>query len=44
MLSMLRIFKYARQRIIELRQENEMLKAQIEFWKAIAESNINVKH
>jgi hypothetical protein len=44
MKAILRIFKYARKRIIALSLENKMLKVQIEYYKAIVESDIHRKH
>ena len=44
MKAILRIFKYARKRIIALSLENKMLKVQIEYYKAIVESDIHIKH
>ena len=40
MKAILRIFKYARKRIIALSLENKMLKVQIEYYRAIVESDI----
>jgi len=44
MLSILRIFKYVRKRLIKLSIENKMLKRQLEYYKAILESMDNRKH
>tara|TARA_B100000900_G_C20153271_1_gene542759 strand:- start:19 stop:153 length:135 start_codon:yes stop_codon:yes gene_type:complete len=44
MKAILRIFKYARKRIIALSLENKMLKVQIEYYRAIVESDIHRKH
>ncbi len=44
MRSILRIFKYVRKRLIKLSLENKMLKTQLEYYKAIVESNNNRKH
>ena len=44
MKAILRIFKYARKRIIALSLENKMLKVQIEYYRAIVESDIHKKH
>ena len=44
MKAILRIFKYARKRIIALSLENKMLKVQIEYYSAIVESDIHRKH
>ena len=44
MLQILRIFKYARKRLIKLSIENKMLKRQLEYYKAILESMDNRKH
>ena len=44
MLGLLRIFKYVRKRLIKLSLENKMLKTQLEYYKAIVESNNNRKH
>ena len=41
MKAILRIFKYARKRIIALSLENKMLKVQIEYYRAIVESDIH---
>ena len=40
----LRIFKYCRKRIIALSIENRQLKMQIEYLRAIIQSDDNVKH
>jgi len=44
MLGLLRIFKYVRKRLIKLPLENKMLKTQLEYYKAIVESDNNRKH
>ena len=44
MRSILRIFKYVRKRLINLSIENKRLKMQLEFYKAIVESENNNKH
>jgi len=44
MKSLLRIFKFVRKRLIKLSLENKMLKIQIEYYKAIIESDFNKKH
>ncbi|BAQ91314.1 hypothetical protein [uncultured Mediterranean phage uvMED] len=44
MRSILRIFKYVRKRLIILSIENKRLKMQLEFYKAIVESENNNKH
>ena len=44
MLSILRIFKYVRKRLIKLSIENKLLKRQLEYYKAILESMDNRKH
>ena len=44
MKAILRIFKYARKRIIALSLENKMLKVQIEYYRAIVESDTHKKH
>ena len=44
MIGLLRIFKYVRKRLIKLSLENKMLKTQLEYYKAIVESNNNRKH
>ena len=44
MLSILRIFKYVRKRLIKLSLENKMLKTQLEYYRAIIESDNNRKH
>ena len=41
---LLRIFKYARRRIIALSLENQMLRVQLEYYRAIVESDFNKKH
>jgi|TARA_X000000950_G_C13661254_1_gene555997 hypothetical protein len=43
MKSILRIFKYARKRIIALALENRRLKARLEIYQAIIESDIETK-
>ena len=44
MKSILRIFKYARRRIIALALENRRLKARLELYQAIVESDVEKKH
>jgi len=44
MLGFLRIFKYVRKRLIKLSLENKMLKVQLEYYRAIVESDNNRKH
>ena len=44
MKAILRIFKYCRKRIIALSIENRKLKMQIEYLRAIIQSDDNVKH
>ena len=44
MKAILRIFKYCRKRIIALSIENKQLKMQIEYLRAIIQSDDNVKH
>jgi len=44
MIGILRIFKYVRKRLIKLSLENKMLKLQLEYYKAIVESDFNKKH
>ena len=44
MKAILRIFKYCRLRIIALSIENRQLKMQIEYLRAIIQSDDNVKH
>jgi hypothetical protein len=44
MKAILRIFKYCRKRIIALSIENRQLKMQIEYLRAIIQSDDNVKH
>ena len=44
MKAILRIFRYARKRLIKLSLENKMLKTQLEYYKAIVESDNNRKH
>ena len=39
----LRIFKYARRRIIALALENRRLRAQLEIYQAIVESDVETK-
>ena len=43
MKSILRIFKYARRRIIALALENHRLKARLELYQAIIESDVETK-
>ena len=43
MKSILRIFKYARKRIIALALENRRLKARLEIYQAIIESDLETK-
>jgi len=43
MKSILRIFKYARRRIIALALENRRLKARLELYQAIIESDLETK-
>ena len=43
MKSILRIFKYARKRIIAFALENRRLKARLEIYQAIIESDIETK-
>jgi hypothetical protein len=43
MRAILRIFRYARKRIIELSIENRRLKKELEVYQAIVESDINTK-
>ena len=43
MKSILRIFKYARRRIIALALENSRLKAQLQIYQAIVESEVETK-
>ena len=43
MKAILRIFKYARRRIIALAIENRRLKAQLEIYQAIVESDVETK-
>ena len=40
----LRLFKYVRKRLIKLSLENKMLKVQLEYYRAIIESDNNRKH
>ena len=44
MKSILRIFKYARKRIIALSIENQVLKTQLEYYRAIIGSDNYNKH
>ncbi|BAQ90996.1 hypothetical protein [uncultured Mediterranean phage uvMED] len=44
MIGLLRIFKYVRKRLIKLSLENKMLKVQLEYYRAIVESDNNRKH
>ena len=44
MKNILRIFKYCRKRIIALSIENRQLKIQIEYLRAVIQSDDNVKH
>ena len=44
MKAILRIFRYARKRLIKLSLENKMLKTQLEYYRAIIESDSNRKH
>ena len=44
MKAILRIFKYCRKRIIALSIENKQLKLQIEYLRAVIQSDDNVKH
>ena len=44
MIGLLRIFKYVRKRVIILSIENKRLKVQLEFYKAIVESDNQKKH
>ena len=43
MKAILRIFKYARRRIIALSLENAKLKARLEIYQAIVESDVETK-
>tara|TARA_R100001443_G_C3244395_1_gene151591 strand:+ start:429 stop:563 length:135 start_codon:yes stop_codon:yes gene_type:complete len=43
MKAILRIFKYARRRIIALAIENRRLKAQLEIYQAVVESEVETK-
>jgi len=43
-MGLLRLFKYVRKRLIKLSLENKMLKVQLEYYKAIVESDNNRKH
>ena len=42
MKAILRIFKYARRRIIALSLENQMLRVQLEYYRAIVESDFKI--
>jgi len=44
MIGLLRIFKHVRKRLIILSIENKRLKVQLEFYKAIVESDNQKKH
>jgi hypothetical protein len=44
MKAILRIFKYCRNRIIALSIENKQLKLQIEYLRAVIQSDHNMKH
>ena len=44
MKAILRIFKYCRKRIIALSIENQILKTQLEYYRAIVESIDKSKH
>jgi hypothetical protein len=44
MIAILRIFKYCRKRLIALSIENRVLKTQLEYYRAIVESNNHKKH
>jgi hypothetical protein len=44
MKAILRIFRFARKRLIKLSIENKMLKTQLEYYRAIIESNTHKKH
>ena len=44
MMGFLRLFKYVRKRLIKLSLENKMLKVQLEYYKAIVESDNSRKH
>ena len=44
MRAILRIFRYARKRLIKLSLENKMLKTQLEYYRTIIESDIHRKH
>ena len=44
MIGLLRIFKYVRKRLIKLSIENKMIKRQLEYYRAIVESDIHRKH
>ncbi len=44
MIGILRIFKYCRKRLIALSIENRVLKTQLEYYRAIVESNNHKKH
>ena len=44
MKALLRIFKYARKRIIALSIENRRLKAQVKILQSVIESEVETKH
>ena len=44
MKAILRIFRYARKRLIKLSLENKMLKTQLEYYRAVLESIDKKKH
>ena len=44
MIAILRIFRYCRKRIIALKVENHILKTQLEYYRAIVESDNQKKH
>ena len=44
MIAILKIFKYCRKRIIALSIENKILKTQLEYYRAIVESDNQKKH
>ena len=44
MIGILRIFKYCRKRLIALSIENRVLKTQLEYYRAIVESDNHKKH
>ena len=44
MIGLLRIFKYFRKRLLKLSREYKMLKTQLEYYRAIIESDNNRKH